>query len=314
MVLFYVLVFFVSALLLAVSGGLVVDGLVGVAKKLGWREFVVGFIIMSLATSLPNLFVGINSALRGIPELSFGDVVGGNVVDLTLVMALATLLAGEISTQSRMVQSSSVFTLAIALLPMLLSLDGDLNRIDGAILILTFFFYSFWLFASEDRFRKVYDGAAKARKSFFQHVFFLALGLVFLVLGSQGMVSSASFFAGSLSLPIGLIGILIVGLGNCLPEIYFSLVSARRGESWLVLGDLMGSVITCATLVLGVVILIHPFQIADFSPYYLARAFLIVSTVFFLLFTKSNAKITQREALFLLGIYIAFLLSEVFLR
>jgi cation:H+ antiporter len=314
MLVFYVFIFIVSSLLLAISGSLVVDSLVGVAKHLKWREFVVGFIIMSLATSAPNLFVGINAALRGIPELSFGDVVGGNVIDLTLVLALAVFMAGSITTESRLVQTSSIFTIAIAILPLALSWDGQLDRPDGLALILAFFLYSIWLFSSRKRFRKSYAGRPQNQKAFLKNFFFLVLSLILLIAGSQGMVSSALFFAQTLNWPIGLIGVLIVGLGNCLPEIYFSFVSARKGESWMILGDLMGSVITCATLVLGVVVLIHPIKIVDFSPFLLARVFLVIACVFFLVFLRSGRKITKREGVFLLGVYIAFLLSEVFLR
>jgi cation:H+ antiporter len=313
MLLFYILIFIASSLLLAFSGTLVVGSLVGIARHLKWREFVVGFLIMAAATSLPNLFVGINAALRGIPQLSFGDVVGGNVIDLTLVIGLAALIANGLPTGSRMVQSSSLFTILIALLPLLLSLDGQLNRIDGVILILAFVFYAGWLFSTDERYRKAYQGREK-QGSFLKNLMIFAISIVMLILGSQGVVSSAMFFAQNLKMAIGLIGILIVGLGNCLPEIYFSLASAKKGQSWLVLGDLMGSVINCATLVLGIVVLISPITITDFSPYLLARIFLIVSSLSFLLFIRSDKKLSHREGLFLLGIYILFLLSEIFLR
>ena len=313
MLLFHILIFIASSLLLAFSGNLVVDNLIILAKRLKWREFVVGFLIMAIATSLPNLFVGLNAALRGIPELSFGDVVGGNVADLTLVTSLAVLVSGGIIAKSRMVQTSSLFTLLIALLPLLLSLDGQLGRIDGLILILAFFLYAAWLFSTEERFSKVY-GRGEKGKSLWKNIFLLAASFIMLIAGSQGVVISALFFAKSLGVAIGLIGILIVGLGNCMPEIYFSVISAKKGQSWLILGDLMGSVINCATLVLGIVALISPINIVDFSPYFLARVFLVISAVFFLVFLRSGKKITRKEAFFLLGIYIVFLLSEIFLR
>jgi len=291
----------------------VVDSLISIARRLKWREFVVGFFIMAIATSAPNLFVGINAALRGIPQLSFGDVVGGNVVDLTLALALAALVAKGIPAESKMVQTSSLFTILIAFLPLLLSLDGKLGRVDGLILILAFLIYAVWLFATEDRFHKVYRKEQKKQK-LWKSIFLLILSIILLIIGSQGVVSSSFFFAKALGVPIGMIGILIVGLGNALPEIYFGVVSAKRGESWLVLGDLMGSVINCATLVLGIVVLISPITITDFSPYLIARIFLIISAVFFLIFIKSDKKISRREAYILLGTYIAFLLSEIFLR
>ncbi len=105
-----------------------------------------------------------------------------------------------------------------------------------------------------------------------------------------------------------------MGLGNCFPETYFSIISARKEENWLILGDLMGSVIVCSTLVLGIIALVAPFTIIDFSPFLIARIFLIVGSVFALIFIKSGKKITKKEGLGLLLIYIAFLLIEIFVK
>jgi len=315
MVFFYIVLLIGSAFLMAFSGSLLVESLIRLAEAVNWREFVVGFFIMALATSAPNLFVGITSALRGVPELSFGDVVGGNVVDLTLGLALGALIGGGILAESRTVQSSAIFTMAITILPLFLSLDGQLGRGDGLVLITMFFLYAFWLFSKEERFRKIYDGVErKGRKYILKSVFLLLLGISFLILGAQGVVKSAFFFADSLGLSIGIVGLLIVSLGDCLPEIYFTIVSARKNQDWLILGNMMGGVITCATLVLGTVVLIHPLQIVDFSPYILGRIFLIIATLSFLIFLRTGKKLSRKEGLFLLAIYIAFLLSEIFLR
>lgn len=296
-----------------------VSALARIAKFLGWREFVVAFIIISFGTSIPNLFVGIISAINGIPELSFGDVVGGNVIDLTLVIALATFVAGGLSTDSRTVRSSSLFTIAIALLPLILILDGNLSRIDGVILILTFLLYIWWLFSKQERFTRIYDGKAKEEpvkglKSFLKDLGILIAGLALLLLAAEVIVRMASYFATSLNSSIAAIGLLIVALGNCLPETYFSLASAKAGQTWMILGNLMGSVIIPATLVLGVVALIRPIQIDNFSPFAVARFFLIASSLFFLLFLRTDRKITKKEASFLLLLYVSFIAVEILIK
>lgn len=316
MLLFNIFIFFVSCLTLGFAGVLIVKALTRICKFLGWREFVVAFFIMAFVSSLPNLFVGISSAIKGVPELSFGDVVGGNVVDLTLVIALAALLNKGIPAESRMVQTSSIFTIIIAVLPLLLVADGKLHRTDGIILILSFIFYTLWLFSKEERFTKVYDGIqeedpVKKLKNFLKDLMVVVPGIILLLLAAQGIVGSASYFAKTFNCPLVLVGVLIVGLGNCLPEIYFSIISARKGESWLILGNLMGSVAVTATLVLGIVALISPIKITDFSVLALARVFLIISAVFFLFFLRTDKEITKKEALFLLGLYILFVSAEI---
>jgi len=289
-----------------------------IAKFLGWKEFVVAFFVMAFAASLPNLFVGISSAFHKIPQLSFGDIVGGNLVDLTIVVALAVLVAKGLPAESRMVQASSIFTILIAILPLLLILDGKLGRGDGVLLILVFFLYIFWLFSKKERFAKVYDGEkesiTKEFKIFFKSLGKIIFGIILLLLAAEGIVRSAAFFAQSLNLPLALIGILIVGLGNALPETYFAIISAKKGETWMILGNLIGSVIVPATLVLGIVALICPIEIVDFSPFAIARFFLIISALFFLFFVRTGRKITRKEALFLLLIYIAFVATEILTR
>src|SRR3989338_6639544 len=136
MIILYIFIFIFSCFLLAVSSNWLVGALLKIAKFLGWKEFVVGFFIMAVATSLPNLFIGIISAVNKVPELSFGDVMGANIFDLSLVVALSVFISKMgLSAKSRIVQGSAVFTVAIAILPIILILDGIISRADGIILI-----------------------------------------------------------------------------------------------------------------------------------------------------------------------------------
>ena len=314
---FYILAFIVSVFVLAWLSSSLVKSLVGLAKYLHLREFVVAFFVMAFAGSLPNLFVGVSSALKGIPQLSFGEIMGGNLVDLTIVMAIAILMSkNPIQAKSKMVQTSALFTGAIAILPMLLAFDGKMSRADGIILIFAFFTYVLWLFSKSDRFSKTYAGKPQKPiagfSGFIKNIVKIIILLVVLIIASQVVISSAQYFSTYLGVSLSLVGVLIVGLGNCFPETYFSIVSARKKEGYMVLGDLMGSVIVCATLVLGIVAIICPFTIVDFSPFLIARIFLILAVIFFLWLIRSDKKLTKKEGLILLSIYILFLLVEIF--
>jgi len=315
----YIVIFLICCALLYFSGNWVVGGLMRMARFLGWKEFVVAFFVMALAASLPNLFLGITSALRGVPELSFGDVAGNNLVALTLAIALAVLIGRkELPAESRTVQTTSIFTIIAAILPLILILDGNLSRIDGMLLIALFGSYIAWLFSKKERFTKIYDThkipILKEFKVFLADLGRVILGIILLLAAAQGIVASAQFFAIGFNLSLILIGVLITGLGNALPEVYFAIVSARKGETWMILGNLMGAVIVPATLVLGIVALIHPISGVDFSPFAIARIFLIISAVFFFFFVRTDRVITKKEAFFLLGIYIAFVLVEILTR
>jgi len=333
----WLLIFIISCFVLFWSGSRLIKALIRMARYLALREFVLAFFVMAFAGSLPNLFVGINSALHGIPQLSFGEIVGGNLIDLTLAVGLAILIGGNaIPVRSKMVQTSTIFTAVIAILPLVLILDGSLGRGDGLILLLTFAVYIFWLFSKEERFRKVYKGnknehghsmgllgflrnrkepkSIRNFKIFLKDLRNVVLSLVLLSASSWGVVQSAQVFSDVLNISLPIVGILIVGLGTALPETYFAILSARKRQTWLILGNLMGSVIVCATLVLGIIVLISPIQNIDFSPFAIARIFLIISAVFFLIVVRTDQKITKKEALLLIAIYILFLLAEIFFK
>ncbi|PIW90270.1 MAG: hypothetical protein COZ92_01170, partial [Candidatus Nealsonbacteria bacterium CG_4_8_14_3_um_filter_40_11] len=104
----YILIFIISIVLIYFSGEWIVKGLMRMARFLGWKEFVVAFFVMAFAASLPNLFVGISSALQKIPQLSFGDIAGNNLVALTVAVALAAFFSkGGLPAESRTIQTTS---------------------------------------------------------------------------------------------------------------------------------------------------------------------------------------------------------------
>ncbi len=315
MILPYIFLFLGSGVLLFFATNLLVKGIIFLARYLGWQEFVIAFFVMAIASSIPNLFVGISSALHDIPELSFGDVMGNSVVDLTLVAALTGLLGKKLSTLSNIIQISSLITIAVAVLPILLIIDGTLGRGDGLVLLLAFLFYSLWLFSKRKEHPEIFNHR-RQEEPVLERFLLTAVGMMFAVflmfLSAEGVVRAAKIFAAYLSIPIPLVGILVFGFGNSLPEIYFAIGAAKEGKYRMVLGEIMGSVIVLTTLVLGIVALINPIEISDFSPFAIARVFLVVSALFFFLFVRSDRKVTRGEAFVLLLLYVTFLLAEVF--
>lgn len=314
----YVLVFIASCLAFYFSGEMIVKSLIKIAKFLGWKEFVLSFLVMAFIGSLPNLFVGISSALHGIPQLSFGDVVGGNVVDLTLAIALAALFAKDgIPAKSKTVHRTLLFTIIAAMMPILLIWDGTLSRMDGILLIALFFIYVGWLFSKKERFAKACEDNAPITQSFkasFSGLFKILLSLIIFAVAAEGIVRSARYFADTFNWPLVMIGLFIVGIGNCTPEIFFAISAAKKRMEWMVLGDLMGTIVAPATLVLGIVSLITPIHIDDFSPFGVARIFTFIAIFFFFIFIKNDSKISKKEAMVLLFVYIAFILTELFAK
>lgn len=315
MIYLYILIFIISFSLLALSSKWLIGSLTSIAQFLGWREFVLSFFIMAFAGSLPNLFIGISSVLQGIPELSFGEIVGGNIVDLTIAVALAAIISKNgLTIKSRTVQGTAIFTLVVAILPMILIHDRLLSRIDGVILLLTFLIYISWLFSKQERFTRVFEESKPLNfRDILKNIGTLFGSLFLIILGAEGIIRSSRAFSEAFDVPVLLIGILVIGTGNALPEIFFGIQSARKGDDWMVLGGLMGAVISTSSLVLGIIALLHPIHIDNigFSLLSVARFFLIISAIFFLLFIRTGNKITRKEGIFLLFIYIAFVVIQV---
>ncbi|GAF74089.1 unnamed protein product, partial [marine sediment metagenome] len=199
--------------------------------------------------------------------------------------------------------------------------DGVLGRGDGLILISVFVFYIFWLSFNKERFKEPSEGEEeqmpsilKEFKVFMKDLGLIILSVVFLLLAAEGVVQSAKFFAVTLNISLPIIGILIVALGNALPEIHFAIASAKAGKTEMILGNLMGAVIIPATLVLGTVALIHPITVPNFTPFAIARIFLIISAITFYIFTRRYRKITKKEAIILLLLYVAFVIIEILIK
>ncbi|PJE64363.1 MAG: hypothetical protein COU90_02835 [Candidatus Ryanbacteria bacterium CG10_big_fil_rev_8_21_14_0_10_43_42] len=325
MAVFYLFIFILSSVVLAVAGNWLVRSLSRIAHYFKWQEFIAAFFIMSFAVSVPELFIGVSAALTGIPELSFGNIIGANIIHFTLAISLAALVLGKLEFEKENMRVSVDFTIIFALFPFLLMLDNNLSRGDGVILIASFFIYSIWVFSKKERFSEFYmsrkrkdavhygytGSPIKQFRQFINDGGMFIVGIVLLLASAQGIVSSASFFAGMFHLPLVVVGVFIVGLGTALPETYFAVASARRGNGWMVVGNLLGSTVFTASFVLGVVALIHPIVITNFSPYIIARIFLIMSAIAFLHFSRTGRVITSREALFLLMLYVLFVITQL---
>jgi len=316
------IIFLFSAIALYICCENLVKILTNISSFLAVREFVISFFILAFASAMPNLFLGISSALNGIPQLSLGDIIGNNLVATTLAVALGVLFSKnkKIETNSRTVQSTTFFTLIAALLPLILIYDHQLSRSDGLILILGFLAYLFWLFSKKERFQKIYqneeetpkiDNTLKNFRLFIKNIFII-LGLIIAVfIVSQLIVFSAQSITKQLGISLLFFGLIVTGLASAMPEVYFAINAAKREENWMILGNLMGSIIFPATLILGLIALIHPIDIPDVSSIFIARFFMIAAITFFFIFVQTDKKISKKEAIFLLLLYGLYLLFEI---
>jgi cation:H+ antiporter len=303
------LIFAFSCLLIIVSSRGIIDALHRLTCRLGWKEFIVAFFAASIGAVLPELFIGVRSALKGVPEFALGSIIGQNIILFTLSVAICTFILKEIVVESRTVRAGATFALVAVTLPFLLLWDGVLSRLDGAILVFSCVFYIYWLFSKEDHFLKKYDKPLP-KCSIWKDILLVFIGFLFVALSAEGIIYSAQNISYFLGIPVAVFALFVVGLGVALPETFFSIALASKGHSWMILGGILGSISLSSTLVLGVVALISPIEVVDFSSLRVAQFFLLSGGFFLLLFVRTSNKITKREAWFLLGVYLLFLLFE----
>jgi cation:H+ antiporter len=320
MMIIFILIFIASCFLLMLAGDWLIKALSNISEFLGWKEFTVAFIVMSIATASPELFIGIGSALQGIPELSLGNIIGQNIIHFTVAIFILVLIRGSFSVKSPATKTAAFFSAFMAIFPLILVLDGSLSRTDGFILILSFIGYTIRLINNSKRRENIYDETTNSiskSKSlmqnfslFIKNTGLLLVGVFILLVASQGIITSSKYFVEIFNIPFVVMGAVIVGLGTSLPEVYFSAISARKGETELMAGNLLGSTVVSTSLVLGIVSLISPIRNITIFSYASSRIFLFISVCLFIAFIWSDKKITRGEAWTLFIIYLIFIATE----
>ena len=307
------LYFVLSCIVMVFAGTFLIKNLTKIARFLLITEFAAAFIIMAVATSLPELFIGITSALAKNPALSFGNVMGANILNLTLVTGIIILVARKIEIKSKKIRKDAFFTSLIILLPIILFLIGNkLSRYDGAILLAVFFIYSYRLIKQRKKFKKKLEDRVK-RKEIVLTTFLFILFLFVLFFSAKFVVHYASLLVFDLKLPAIMIGLFLVSFGTTLPELIFGVRAAQLKHADMSLGDQLGTMIANSTLVLGVAALIYPIEVA-FAPFMISAIFLFVTGFLFVTFVESGRKLDTREGISLILLYIFFVIIEFYVR
>ncbi len=301
------LLFIGSCLVLVFSGVLLVKTLTIISSALRLSGFVVSFVLMAISTSLPELFVGITSAIQKNSALSLGTVIGSNIANLTLVGGMMIIFARGFKSDKES-RKSSWFMLLLAALPMMLMFIGhQLSRIDGIILLLVFAGYMIFLLSRKRDHH--FKDKVRAPKALLAMLIFIA-SLFLLYYSAKFAVKYASSIAFSLMLPPIIIGLFFIALGTSLPELVFGTIAARQKKPDIALGNLIGSVIANSLLILGITAIITPIT-ANFFLYLTSAVFMMAVIFLFVVFLNTDRELSWREGMALVIFYVLFLIVEL---
>ncbi len=304
------LVFISALVVLPFAGAILVRSLVKIAKFWGLSEYIVAFLLMSIATSIPEFFIGISSALQGAPSISLGNVLGTSLVSLTIIVGMVAIFSGGIKIESKISRNSFLLIFFIAFLPILLVIDGVISRIDGLLLILFFVLYVTKILKEEGSFVKKFDHSLFSMSSalgIFMHMRSFLFGVLLLVLSSFAIIWSSMRIVEGIDISLLFFGIVFVALGTALPDLFFGMKASFAKHHSMMLGNMLGSIALNATFVVGSVALISPIWIDFDNGLFLVSSFLFIAFVLFNIFSYSRSRVSRTEGFLLLLVYVAFL-------
>ena len=247
--------------LLVGGANLLVDGACRLAARFGMPERVAGLTVVAIGTSLPELVVSITSAAAGHADMAFGNVVGSCLANLLLILGLSAVIAPVALSRGTIRVEIPVSVAACALLALLANTGGEVTRFEGVVLLLAF--AAFLVRTTQMGLKEGADekdagsregagaGAPAKKPSVAWAVWLVVVGAVMLKVGADLVVDNATLVASAAGISERVIGITVVALGTCLPELVTSVVAALRGNSDIAVGNVTGSNIANLLLVMG---------------------------------------------------------------
>jgi len=285
------------------------EGASALARRMNVPEIIIGLTIVAAGTSAPELFVSLVSALKGTAGLAVGNVVGSNTMNAMLIVGCAAMVAPMTISRST-VKKDIPFSVAASLLLILIAADSFLGRWDGIILLMGFTVFMVYTL----RQAKV-DSATEVQTEtspVWRNIVYLLGGLLGLVVGSNLFVDSASNVALSLGISEGVVGLTVVAGGTSLPELATSVVAARKGQSAIAIGNVIGSNVFNILMILGLTATISPLQIEGITTIDMAVMLVSVALVWLFSFTKFTVE-RWEGALLVIGylVYLWWLIGQL---
>jgi len=321
------LLLIVGLLLILGGANFLTDGASALAKRFGISDLVVGLTVVAFGTSAPELTISVISAVQGNTGIAIGNVVGSNILNILLIIGAVALARpikvekGIMSNEIPLVILSSLALAAMRCAPWLDNAEAEISRVDGILLLLFFAIFMRYVFSQakaaipdsvSDNVALTVDAGEKGSKGkgcmpLWRSVVFVVGGLAALIYGGDLFVDNASAIASTLGVSDAIIGLTIVALGTSLPELATSLTAAIKGNSSMAIGNVIGSNIFNAFMVLGAAATVRPLQFGGIGM--VDMAVLVGSSLLFWLFgwLFGHRTITRGEGVFMLLCYAGYM-------
>lgn len=299
------IVFIVFGIIMVLWGaGKLTDGATSLAARMNIPPIVIGLTVVAMGTSMPEFFISFISALKGTTDLAVGNVVGSNIFNTMLIVGTAAMVAPMTILKST-VRKDIPFTVLASAILIPMTLDGNISRFDASVLFFLFLAFMVYTVRSAKQ-GKSDSGEAEAKQMpVWQAIAFFVLGLACLVVGSNLFVDGATAVASLLGVSEAVIGLTIVAGGTSLPELATSVVAARKGQSAIAMGNVIGSNVMNILMILGVTGLIHPMPINGIT--WLDLTVMLGSVLLLWLFSFTKYTVARWEGCVLVGLFLAYM-------
>lgn len=283
-----------------------VEGASKIADKFGIPQLVIGLTIVAMGTSAPEAAVSITSALKGSAEITIGNVLGSNILNVLIILGL-TAVVRSIAVQASTMKYEIPFTIIISILLGALGLaDGTISRLEGVILWAAFIVYMIYLVKMAKSGQNVVEEVEEAKENepIWKLIILVIIGVVLIVWGSDISVDAATALAKIFGMSERLIGLTIVALGTSLPELVTSVTAAIKGKADIAVGNIVGSNIFNILFVVGTTALITP--VAYSANFMVDTIVAVAAMVLLLVCVLPKKKLTRPAGILMLVCYVGY--------
>jgi len=288
------------------SADFFVDGAVGIADIFRIPKIVVGIVLVSLATSLPEFSVSVQAAYLGHPEIALGNPVGSVIANNGLALALAAIIGVSIAVDRHILKSFGIFLICSAFISYAFAFDAFIGRTEGILLILLLAGYYYYLIRREtskrtQEVRKEGSSDPKLKRI----VVFFIIGAVGVIISSRLIIWSGLWIAKILRVPEIIIALTMVAIGTSLPEISTAITSALKGHGEIAIGNILGADVLNILWIIGAAATVNPIRV---NPRTIAFAYpwMLLVVVAMVLLMRHRYQLTRKKGILLMGLYVIY--------
>ncbi len=302
--------------LLIKGADFLVDGASGVAKKFHIPEIIIGLTIVSIGTSMPELFVSVTSAIDGYEDIAIGNVIGSNLCNLLLILGVSAIIFPIIFKKETKYIELPVCLAITAIFMVLSNIGGEISRIDGIIFIglfIIFIGYTIYMGKKGDTETLVEIDSRKLKKTIW-YIIYIILGIIGLKFGGDFVVENTKIVAEYFHISEKIIGLTIIAIGTSLPELITSVTASIKKNSDIAIGNIIGSNIFNLLLIIGVSGVIRPLSYGN--AYNIQMGILLIGTFILALFPYIGKKneMTRSNGVVYILLYIIYMVMLFVIR